>query len=322
METINTAESFYQDWHDFEILGVPGRMMRNANNERRAKGLFDQQKWVSNWKEYTVRGSSYRIKAIVQLQDDCRNGHNTFHLMCDIQEVERGRWVDCGGGSDHESVAKHFPALSPLAKWHGTSTDGPLHYIANTVYHAGDRDSNRKRKGEPWAWDIRVRFGNFPISLAIKREFLKWLLAVSEHNDTTLKTNPHRVGDLEPVPVAYVATADRDYKFGPKYTVRGYDVKWHECPFDSETEAREFCQAFNTMSMEVVRTPTLFSDGKERNLDAARSCAVWLDATDEELMVEPEELKAKLEARHPALMEAFRTDMTAAGLLLAVPDVA
>jgi hypothetical protein len=40
------------------------------------------------------------------------------------------------GGCCHDEVAKHFPELAPFIKWHLTSSDGPMHYIANTVYHA------------------------------------------------------------------------------------------------------------------------------------------------------------------------------------------
>lgn len=321
METINTTDRFYQDWHDFEILGVPGRMTRNANGERRAKGLFDKQKWVSEWREYKEGGQKYRIRAKVRLDDDCKNGHNSFAITGETERIERHRWSEDSCGCLHDEIAKRFPELASLTKWHGTATDGPMHYIANTCYHASNRDHNGKLKGEPWAWAERVRFGTFPISLEIKPKFLKWLLEVREHNETTPETNPHRVGALEPVPVAYVPTGGTDYKFGPKYTVRGYDVKWHECPFDGEHEAREFCTAFNTLPMEVVRTPTLFSEGKERNLDAARSCAVWPEATDEELMVERAELEAKLKERHPALMDEFRRTMElSAGLMYSVPD--
>jgi hypothetical protein len=44
---------------------------------------------------------------------------------------------------------------------------------------------------------------------------------------------------------------------------------------------------------------------KVRNLDHARDTAIWPEATDEELSVEPEELKKVLEARLPKLMEEF-----------------
>jgi hypothetical protein len=44
-------------------------------------------------------------------------------------------------------VQEHFPELAPFLKWHLCSTDGPLHYIANTRYHAGFRDGFLFREG-------------------------------------------------------------------------------------------------------------------------------------------------------------------------------
>lgn len=46
------------------------------------------------------------------------------------------RWVEDSGGCIHDEVAKHFPELAHLIKWHLSSTDGPMHYVANTVYWA------------------------------------------------------------------------------------------------------------------------------------------------------------------------------------------
>jgi hypothetical protein len=67
------------------------------------------------------------------------------------------------------------------------------------------------------------------------------------------------------------------------------------------------------MGAEVVEVPWRFHEGKERDLDAARSCAVWPEATDAQLMAEPEELRKMLEARHGELMESFRADMIELG---------
>jgi hypothetical protein len=52
-------------------------------------------------------------------------------------------------------------------------------------------------------------------------------------------------------------------------------------------------------------------EGKEREFDKARSAAIWPDATDDDLMAD--DLKDKLEARLPALMDEFRHDMEELG---------
>jgi len=45
----------------------------------------------------------------------------------------KGRLEACG--CLHDEIRQHFPELAHLIKWHLVSTDGPLHYIANTLYH-------------------------------------------------------------------------------------------------------------------------------------------------------------------------------------------
>lgn len=98
---------------------------------------------------YTEHGRTYEITAKVRHDDQCNNGHNTFSITGNILEVmPNGRKVDHAGGCIHEDIAKHFPHLAPLIKWHLCSTDGPLHYVANAVYFAGDRDHWGLRKGE------------------------------------------------------------------------------------------------------------------------------------------------------------------------------
>lgn len=54
---------------------------------------------------------------------------------------------------------------------------------------------------------------------------------------------------------------------------------------------------------------------KIRNLDHARSCAVWPEATDEQLSLPPEELTKLLEARLPALMAEFQKDVGSLGFV-------
>lgn len=87
-------------------------------------------------KLYTENGQKYRITAKVRFDDQCGNGHNSFSITAEIDEQRNGVWRDCCGGCCHDEVSKRFPELAPFIKWHLTITDGPMHYIANTVYHA------------------------------------------------------------------------------------------------------------------------------------------------------------------------------------------
>ncbi len=92
---------------------------------------------VTPWKEYTEHGQKYRIQAKYGIDYDFGRKHNqapSFSATCRIDELERGRWVESGGGANHNEIAKHFPELRPYLKWHLVSTDSPMHYIANAQY--------------------------------------------------------------------------------------------------------------------------------------------------------------------------------------------
>ena len=88
------------------------------------------------------------LVANVRFDDECKNGHNTFSITADLYDETRRNGEEyvfnsmgkkrylTARGCQHDLVTKHFRELAPLIKWHLTSTDGPLHYVANTVYHA------------------------------------------------------------------------------------------------------------------------------------------------------------------------------------------
>jgi hypothetical protein len=86
------------------------------------------------------------IVATVRWGDDCGNGHNTFSITGEITSPDGKRFIS--GGCIHEEIARFFPKLAPYLKWHLCGSNGPLHYLANTLYLAGDRDHNGLRAGE------------------------------------------------------------------------------------------------------------------------------------------------------------------------------
>jgi hypothetical protein len=255
-------------------------------------------------KEYRENGLPCVIKAEVRHDDQCGNGHNSFAITATI--YENGR--DVCGGCCHEEVAKHFPELAPFIKWHLTSTDGPMHYLANTVYHASDKDYNGKSKGERYhikgREEKRVVFGDFPISFEFEDDFIKFIESVASWQNA------------EALPVEHPPEAKSNYKFGPKWTIKGYTCEWYKCPFDREEEAKDFikaCQMFAPRIVIFQDKYTKVGEGKERDLNAARHCAVWPEATDEELTAP--DLEQKLIARLPALMRAFKADVEKLGLV-------
>lgn len=279
---------------EHSILGVPGRFREFALGLSKT---FAAQKWSAT-RQIEFEGQKARITVNISFDDECKNGHNSFSITGDIRNTY-GR--DIVGGCIHNEVAKHFPELAHLIKWHLCSTDGPMHYIANTLYHAGDRDHNGKRAGEPIYFEHRIRFAGSPITIGLDGRFAKWLKAQIES-----KPEGHV---FEVAEVKYDGRGDYDSHF----TLNGFEATWGGAPFKSKIAAEEFAEALNTLPYEFIVRPTTFSKGKERQLDYARSTAIWPEATDEELMAEPEILKQKLQARLPALLEAFRADIRSIG---------
>ncbi len=102
---------------------------------------------ASNVKRYGPFPGSYRnetVYVMVRYDDTCGNGHNSLGITCAI--YDKGRWS--GGGCRHDLVAEVMPEIEYLIRWHLMSTDGPSGYIADTLYHADDKDYNGLRKGE------------------------------------------------------------------------------------------------------------------------------------------------------------------------------
>lgn len=251
-------------------------------------------------KFYTEDGTRYKIKAEVRHDDECGNGHNTFAMTAEIYEMKKNnRQVWIAGGCQHEEIKKHFPELAKYIKWHLCGTDEPMHYIANTLYLAGNRDCWGKAPGEPKGYEKAIKFEGFPVKFKLKKKFIESL-------------NGYRLQDLNIIKIYH---AKEPNTYGAKYTFSCYFCEWHECPFDTIDEAEEFLQAVKTIKFEVVETPTGYSEGKQRELDAARASAIWEDATDEELSLPAEQLKQKLIDRLPALMADFKKDVEELGFI-------
>ena len=86
------------------------------------------------------------IVATIRFDDRCNNGYNTFSITGEIYDRSRIPGEACivnskgkkrylgSCGCIHKDIIKHFPELKHLIKWHLCSTNGPMHYIANTIY--------------------------------------------------------------------------------------------------------------------------------------------------------------------------------------------
>ncbi|MBN30026.1 MAG: hypothetical protein CMB34_05120 [Euryarchaeota archaeon] len=227
----------------------------------------------------------------LRFDDNCKNGHHTFSITCDIYEGTK----DVGGGANHDLIGEVFPELLPLIKWHLCSTDGPIHYPTNALYLAGTKDCYGRKKGEPARWDHVALVGTSPIPHKLPSKFWKWL-----------RLKASRTG-----PIVTIAHPRTPQSFRPKYTFSEFTDKWHECPFDNVEEAHAWHKAIEHGQVTFETKPTAYSNGKEPELDLARSSAIWLEATDDDL--KEDGLKQRLLARLPALVSEFNSTMAAIG---------
>lgn len=133
---------------EMTLCGVAGDLLFEARDE----ALFDRQKWISEWRVAKPGyGKGAIIQAEVRFDDSCRNGHNTFAVTGTITTANRNsRGQDIiAGGCLHDEIAKAFPELAHLIRWHLCDADtGPMHGVANALYFAGDRDHNGLQAGE------------------------------------------------------------------------------------------------------------------------------------------------------------------------------
>lgn len=302
------------------INGVTGRLFALHRPPAPWKaGTFANQTWVSESRPIRDYGQGALMKVEIRFDDQCKNGHNNFAITAEVTTPGSKRRKDVQAcGCLHDDIAKVFPELAPLIKWHLCSTDGPMHYIANTTYFAGDLDCSGRAKGQACAWDYGYRFDDVPVITKVKKSFYDWIEARHAFNASTPKTNPAH-GEFRVVAIAHESKPGDTYKFGPKFTFVGFGEKWHECPFDDEATAQGMAEALNKHKVHAVKIVTSFSEGKAREFDAARSCAVWPEATNEQLSLPKAELTALLEARLPALLTAMRADIEAAGFMWQCP---
>ena len=207
------------------------------------QSLTESKTWTENKKRY-------KLTMTIRYDDRCGNGHNTFSITGELRI--NGRW-NCSGRLHDLILQERFPGYRHLIKWHLVSSDGPMHYVANTLYHASDRDCWGLRKGER----RQVRNG--------KTGKLSWRRAILDSQGQEVEPDKYLDSDTKP-PITY--------------------------------------------TVEYVPLEHI-GEGKARELDLARPTAVCPAATDEELLAP--DLEAKLTARLPQLLEAFKQDIEALG---------
>jgi len=74
------------------------------------------------------------LTVTVRFDDHCGNGSNDLAVTGEVTTLSKKTMFE--GGCIHDTIAKHFPELKEAITYHLCSTDGPMHYIANTMYWA------------------------------------------------------------------------------------------------------------------------------------------------------------------------------------------
>lgn len=120
---------------------------------------------VKNQKQtHTAKSGNLITFCNIRFDDECGNGHNTFSITGDVYEKTRKRDLDkwdlilvdgdyyerVTGGCIHKTLVKRFPQFEHLVKFHLCSTEGPMHYKANTIYWAKQGDLDNARKSAVW----------------------------------------------------------------------------------------------------------------------------------------------------------------------------
>lgn len=249
------------------------------------------------------------ITCTIRYDDDCGNGHNSFAITGTITDQSiRGRDKTDMCGCIHKEIEKYFPEFKHLIKWHLMSSEAPMHYVANSLYFASNRDCHGKLKGEPYRYQTRMFFNDVPVP--VKDYGQKFIELVKSTDAKTLKivACPHEGSS------GWRKT--ESYKFSDKYTFNDFNTyrdktvaDWYGSPFSSELEAAQILEALINCKITYQTEPTQWGEGKEPDLEAARNVAIWPEATLEDFT------KEKLEARLPKLVEEFRTDIEKLGFI-------
>ena len=210
----------------------------------RTSVLTKKQEITKRIEGFPLDGGEGSLVIKIRYDDQCGNGHNSFSITGTLYRNHQ----EYGWGCLHDEIRQYASEYAHLIKWHGMTSEGPTHYIANTMYHASDRDCNGLRKGE-------------------KRQII----------NVVSKLPCWELGII-------------------------IDKKTHRVCID------DFTNTVNALETSLPTLPTGLlwiplcrtGKGKEPNLENARKCAIWEDATLEQLQD-----KVQLENRLPALIEEF-----------------
>lgn len=98
---------------------------------------------------YNVTYEGQQVDLIITLRydDQCGNGHNTFSITGSIYQAgKRSETALISCGCVHDAIKALAPKYKKYIMFHLMSSDEPMHYIANTIYHASRTDLKAARE--------------------------------------------------------------------------------------------------------------------------------------------------------------------------------
>lgn len=267
--------------------------------------LTKNQKQVF-WKQIDFEGKKRWLEINIRYDDECGNGHNTFAITGTVWK-RQGSTSDSNhivGGCIHDIITEHAPEYAHLIQWHLVSSDSPMHYVSNTLYHSRTTDCWGLEKGEKqiisYAYYLEVN--KSPIKYKLSKELLDIVHSLENHPGLT--KDAWAQAEIESVHHKEPET------FSCNYSIKGFGHDWYKAPFKSLEDAEMFIDCMVNHDCRIVEEPDSVRIGKgsEPDLEAARNTACAPDATLEQLQDE-----AWLEARLPELMHRFKDAMETQG---------
>lgn len=229
------------------------------------------------------------------------NGRHTFSIGIEIERAGAymGHWNKVGSSRSPELMAQLWPEHLRALDYHLVSLSGPLHYIANTVYLAGIRDCFGWEPGE----QRKEKETGMPLWRADTDLLFHVMASATPPAPLELQYEPMRVekpmnwGPNKGIPVGE-----------PQRDADGLHL-WR-IPGTGLPLVRSLTQPKPL----VFQLKPYLGEGKERDLAAARVCAIWPDATDEELSVPEKKLEAALQRRLPKLLWELKAVVESFGM--------
>lgn len=162
-QTHTTCQTFASDTA-LSVLGVPGRLTHQTTMPGKPVECWFKQRWISERRPISGYSAGAYMVVSARYDDECGNRNNTFSITATVWNPRRKD--DCEAcGCLHEEISAVFPELAPLIGWHLVSADGPMHYVANTVFHAKQGKLDYARSTAVWP--------DMPEELAADPEALK-----------------------------------------------------------------------------------------------------------------------------------------------------